>query len=694
MKVAHIAPDNRTQTVMDHDRNVAELAGKFADKFGMKELAEQAGGYHDVGKTADVFQRRIIQNIGRCDHSTAGAVELCKGGDMMGAICVAGHHAGLPDFGTRVDTSTSFRGRVQNFKPAEGYEAPPAPSVHSDVHAKGMAAVVDSIKIRMLYSCLVDADYLDTERFMTDEQRPSPSLPIPALLDKFDTYTQKWADPQTDLNKTRTAILSNCREKGRTEQPGIFSLSIPTGGGKTTAALGFALEHAKAFNKDRVIYLAPYISILEQNAEVFREILGNENVLECHSSYVSKNKEDEVLEQLLSENWDSSVVVSTMVQFFEALYGNKPGQCRKLHNIANSVIIIDEAQQIPTGHLIPCTKAIEELVKNYNATVIFCTATLPTTYTHFFDTPVKEIETNYASLFDSMKRTNLKLLPDNYQLEDKLTPLAEEISKHDQVLCIVNTRKSALELYEKLAPNHRYCLTTYMYPAHRSAVLAEIRDRLEKGLPVQVVSTSLIEAGVDVDFPVVYRELAGLDNILQASGRCNREGKAGAEESTVYISPLLDTPPMSLNMSIGGTRHVLANPDLLLDSLDALNSYYKCIVNYYNDEKYLDQCGAISSFVEANPTPLPFASVARSFHLIGDNTIPVYINTPDSSELIQAIEDCTATRLTMRKLGRYAVNVTPSMAKKMKEAGDVAEVNGVLVLQNQSLYIADTGLKV
>ena len=487
--LAHRAEDGREQSVLEHLRRTAAMSSKFAAAFGAGPQGELAGLAHDIGKYSEAFQRRLEGSADRVDHSTAGAVECVKLGQVTAAFAVAGHHGGLPDGGAQGDDKEkgSFHGRMRRavegkLEPCEAWReelslpSPPQPFIDPGDTAEGMFFT------RMLYSCLVDADYLDTEEFMSKGgvQRPVGE-PIEKLEEKLLDYISGWFPPTTALNESRCAILRQCLEQGESCAPGLFTLTVPTGGGKTVASLAFALSHARAKGLKRVIYVVPYTSIIEQNAGVFRKILGEKNVLEHHSG-VQYDPEGEstpqtVLMSRATENWDVPLVVTTAVQFFESLFSNRPSQCRKLHNLAGSVVIFDEAQMLPIPYLRPCVYAISQLVAHYKVSAVLCTATQPALDGLFREfipgQAIKELcppELRNREVFRRVSFRRAGTL--------SLQELAGEISAQEQALCIVNSRKTAHELYRLLPSEGSYHLSTLMYPAHRKAVLKEIRERL------------------------------------------------------------------------------------------------------------------------------------------------------------------------------------------------------------------------
>ena len=445
---------------------------------------------------------------------------------------------------------------------------------------------------------------------------------------------------------------------------------MPTGGGKTVASLAFALRHAVAHGMKRVIYVVPYTSIIEQNAEVFREILGNGNVLEHHSGVQFELSDgaspEEVRRALAAENWDMPVIVTTAVQFFESIYANRSSKCRKLHNLADSVIILDEAQMLPLCHLRPCVAAMASLAEQFRSTLVLCTATQPSLgdllHTYAPSCPITELCPQTSEEYDSFRRVTFR---QEGILEDDA--LAEKLSEHRQVLCIVNSRKAAQSTFARLPQEASFHLSTLMVPAQRQTLLDEIRRRLKAGEPCRVVSTSLIEAGVDVDFPAVYRELAGLDSVLQAAGRCNREGKRAPEESIVTVFERAELPPMLFRTAIGATREALMN-SCDIGARETMQNYFDALRSLSGET--LDKSGVIKAFEKGiNGCELPFRTVAENFHLIDQNTRTVYVPFAGGAALIERLKAGECSKELYRKLGRYAVSVYEPHFQKLYAAG-------------------------
>ena len=702
---AHINEAGARQTVREHLEGTAVKAKVFAESFGAEKHADNVGKAHDVGKYSDEFQKRILDNGPRTDHSTAGAVELKEKNDLLGAICVAGHHGGLPDCGTRVDSSDdatlwgrckrkteknkagrekydAFRKEIQlkNMEPNEVIPFPPDEDLFKNVF----------FYTKFLFSCLVDADWLDTEEFMTGSARSYPYNTMDELEQRLDSHVQKWGNPTTELNRIRCDIFDRCRSAGD-EEKGLFSLTTPTGGGKTTASLAFALRHACRHGMNRIIYVIPYINIIEQSVEVFEGILGEQNVLAHYSEAVYEDEGDDfgnAKKKLAVENWDAPVVVTTAVQFFESLFSCKPSKSRKLHNIADSVIIFDEYQMIPVKHMFPCTEAIYQMVKNFNCTVLLCTATQPGTNRFFHGVDCREIIEDTERLYERLKRVTYC---DIGRIEKE--QLGESFNAENQVLCIVNTRKSAQELFELLDGEGNYHLSTYMIPMHRRKILKEIRDRLKQGKNCRVISTSLIEAGVDVDFPVVYREENGLDSIVQAAGRCNREGKKSAEDSKVFIFQVEGGVPVGQRINRDAMRETFSFGHQI-GSTDATKCYFNTLYDLKGEDA-LDADSILKMIREgAKSGPLPFRTISEKFRMIDNDTKTVYIPFDENGDaLCRRLEEGERSRDLYRELGQYSVNLYERTYRKLEAQGVILEFDeGAAVLNNMNYYSAFTGL--
>lgn len=648
----------REQSIKEHLEGTAERAGEFAEKFGKKEWGYCCGMLHDIGKYSEEFQRKIQEDTNdRVDHATAGA-QVCKergGYYSILSYCIAGHHAGLPDYGNTAMSSSlcgRWKKRICDYHAYKDEIKIPKLDTDPIVFSKdrNMDFALGTF-IRMLYSCLVDADFLDTESFMKngDTGRNSGES-METLQNRLEKHISEWLkNTDTDtINGRRTEILKNCIKEGK-QKEGIFRLTVPTGGGKTLASLAFALEHAVKNHKDRIIYVIPYTSIIEQNAQVFREILGEDNVLENQCNVDYESSEEFKPMQLASENWDKPVVVTTNVQFFESLFANKSSKCRKLHNIANSVVILDEAQMLPMDYLKPCTAMLQELVDGYRTSIVLCTATQPTLDAFFRENAlIKELCPRMEEQFQFFQRVN-------YQNLGKIRwdDLLEKLKRENNALCIVNTKKAAQMIYKEIDGEGIYHLSTSMYPKHRKRVLKKIRERLKNNEKCIVISTSLVEAGVDLDFARVYRQIAGLDSMIQAAGRCNREGKRKLSESMVYIFDLEESYPVqSQRQQMDVSKGILQDYADIAD-LKAITDYFTRLYHYRGTS--LDKKKIMDEFqkMECN-----FAKVAKEFRLIEENTRVIFINRePEADELLQELRIKGVTRERMRKAGQYCIQV-------------------------------------
>lgn len=697
--VAHLQ-EEREQTVKEHLEGTAKLSGEFAKKFGKEEWGYCCGYLHDIGKYSVEFQHKIRENGNeQIDHSTAGAKVCVEKGGLypIMSYCIAGHHAGLPNYGSSQDGGfeSTLMGRMKKtLKDYSAYQDEiEIPKVTTVPIAYGETKNPDfslSVFIRMLYSCLVDADFLDTEAFMKKgEIKRDTGESIEILLQKLEKYVSKWLLNKeiNTVNGRRTEILRNCLE-ARKREKGLFRLTVPTGGGKTVASLAFALRHAVYNNMDRIIYVIPYTSIIEQNAQIFRSILGDENVLESHCNVDYGDSEEWNPMKLAAENWDKPVVVTTNVQFFESLFGNKSSKCRKLHNIANSVIIFDEVQMLPADYLKPCIAMIEELVSSFGVSAVLCTATQPALQP-FFQSGISAYELcpRMEEQFAFFKRTTFQNL-NKISEED----LIEKLSGEYQALCIVNTKKKAQALYKALKGQGVFHLSTSMYPKHRKRVLEEVRRCLNNGERCLVLSTSLVEAGVDLDFQSVYRQLAGIDSVIQAAGRCNREGKRSPEESNVYVFRFEEQERI-----LGQRKQIEAAKTLVsegkdISALETIEEYFKFLYHLKSSE--LDKKNIMAQFkgIKCN-----FPKVAEDFKMIENDTKTVFIPIEEEAQdLLQQLKYQGFTKTSMRKAGQYSVTLYDDVIEKMEAAGMielVAEnINDFYELKDKERYTEEFGL--
>ncbi|MDD2690431.1 MAG: CRISPR-associated endonuclease Cas3'' [Simplicispira sp.] len=720
-----------------HLHTVAALAAKFSQAFDSAEPARRwaylAGLWHDLGKYRPGFQRyvrladgenaHIEGKVGGREktHSAAGALwaiqQLNQPNRPYGhilAYLIAGHHAGLDDWDGGLKERLQSSDAQQELADALAAQPPADVLAHGDLVARipgGPAGF--ALWVRMLFSCLVDADFLDTEAHF-DADKPARREGFPTLAQMrlaLDAHMAALPVADTLVNRLRADVLRQCRAQAALPA-GFFSLTVPTGGGKTLSSLAFALEHAQAHGHRRIIYAIPYTSIIEQTADVFRNVfkaLGDEVLIEHQSQFDAAEKDETARSRLACENWDAPLVVTTNVQLFESLFAAKTSRCRKLHNLVGSVIVLDEAQQLPPGFLQPILDVLNLLVAHYGVTVVLCTATQPAlNSTTYFDasknlrglTNVREIIDNSDALFAALKRVHVELPPD-WTTPTAWADVAAQLSAEDCVLAIVNTRKAARKL-QRLMPEGTLHLSALMCGAHRKDVVTEIKQRLQAkregrdNRPLRVVSTQLVEAGVDMDFPVVYRALAGLDSIAQAAGRCNREGRLeGLGRVVVFVPP--ERPPMG---------YLRKGADACITTLhgQAHDPLARCLFDRYFKEFYhsveLDRHGIVAQLkVEPRTLAVQFRTAADAFRLIDDQdtaTVVVrYALKRDEIEKWLAILAAQGPqRWLMRKLQRYTVSIQKREADKMLAQGDLSlPVPGLYVLANaDNLYSDILGL--
>lgn len=695
--LAHINEKGKEQPLKEHLENTAMLCGEFADSFGGYEWGYCCGLLHDLGKYSLKFQERIRGSEEKVDHSTAGA-KLCwdkKGMYQFLSYCIAGHHTGLLDTGGDCETGgtmmTRLKKKPENYQEFEkeievpALKTPPFQPVKNENFD-----FFSSMLIRMLYSCLVDADYLDTELFMKGKSVRNSGESVEILYDKLTAHISGWLanNDLSTINGRRTEILEHCIEMGKIER-GLFRLTVPTGGGKTISSLAFALKHAKEHQMEHVIYVIPYTSIIEQNAKIFSDILGKDNVLENHCNIDYGSSEELKPMQLAAENWDKPVIVTTNVQFFESIFSNKSSKCRKLHNIANSVIVFDEAQMLPNDYLRPCISAMEQLLRYYRSSIVLCTATQPALKNLIAEEiKIAELCPRMEEQFSFFKRVSINNL--NKISEENLI---ERLKKENQALCILNTKKRAQKIYQSIKDEGVYHLSTAMYPAHRKRVLNKIRERLQKQERCMVVSTSLVEAGVDLDFQTVYRQLAGADSVIQAAGRCNREGKRPSSECSTYIFKLDQkdyVPGQQQQMDI--TESLLSD-NKNLENVETINRYFEILYHYRGDS--LDKKEILKRFHRGN---FQFASVGKQFRIIEENMKTILVpKEEEAQQILQQLKIKGFTKELMRKMSQYSVNVYKNDFDKMSAAGMLREISGDLkddyfVLTDLDKYTDEKGL--
>lgn len=758
---AHVRVDPDTGKAVPHLLNehlskVGDLAGRFADGYG-KDWARLAGLWHDLGKFRPGFQRYIRQanNVdahieGRIKdrdktHSAAGALwaervlaeRFGPSGQLMARVLqylIAGHHAGLDNWDGGLAARLASEDARKELEEALAQNPPDALLCPDSLALLLKTAPLGderaatpgrfALWARMLFSALIDADFLDTESFM-DRSKSAARTGAPGLaamkaaLDAHMWAMARGAD-DTPVNRLRADILAQCRRKA-IAQPGVFTLTVPTGGGKTLASLAFALDHALQHDKRRVIYAIPYTSIIEQTATIFRSVfaaLGEDTVVEHHSNAEAEPELETTRSRLACENWDAPLVVTTNVQLFESLFARRTSRCRKLHNIAHSVIVLDEAQLLPVEFLQPIVDVLRLLVGEFGVTLLLCTATQPVLDSAASADPkrglrrgfdaaaVTEIIDDVPSLYAALERVRVHL-PISLDAPQQWPELADQLASHDAVLAIVSRRADARELFALLrqrAPGGCWHLSALMCAQHRSDVIAEIRSALEQrrktmasgapGHAVRVVSTQLVEAGVDLDFPLVYRALAGLDSIAQAAGRCNREGKLSALGDVHVFVPPTAAPPGLLRQARDTCKALWHDHPTEPFANDLFRRYFQRL---YHDAPSLDAkdiCNALQLDMRRDERSLAvrFRDASDNFRLIDDKdsaTVLVRYRSPhakdDINALIGMLERDGPSRWLMRKLQRYGVTVYRHHLDRLLKTGDVCELPTCPGLYVQSL---------
>lgn len=787
MLYAHSNSDDHTQwqPLHEHLGNVAELCATFAKSFGYEQWGRVLGLLHDVGKACNRFQKeRLHGKVASVDHAAFGArraLELYGGrgdrGDSTGiqaymgelmAYAILGHHRGMKDSldveerikrldrspvpGRPVDDYSPYQDMLEEFPIA-------APPDRSDLEPTMLSRIMQSSTnkgpdgvlqqrlsfsaqalTRMLFSCLVDADWLDTEQFLRPDHaglRQHSYDSIPTLLDRLENRLEDLASEAKEMpvNIARGAVLTDCK-KGAASKPGLFTLTVPTGGGKTLSSMEFALRHAVMNGLERIIYAIPFTSIVEQSAAVFREIFGMENVLEHHSNYdfEAAAEEGREYERLAVQNWDAPIVVTTNVQLLESLFSNKPGKCRKLHNIANSVIVLDEAQTIPIELIRPTLAMLEELTLDFGVSVVLCTATQPAVQNEWpFGTKPSELCGSHEELFSKAFNGRVR-----YQVVGEIPEdeLVGKLFKEHQALCVVGKKAEARVLYNDVVACARECglldgardsmdagffhLSAHMVPMHRSQMIARVKDRLSEGERCVVISTQLIEAGVDVDFPIVWREMAGLDSVVQAAGRCNRNGRRTDElgnkiPGDVFVFEFAETEgafkrPSDMNWlgkARSIAREVVRDNDGSIDVGSVDRYFERCYQSTGLDAKSLYRGMSTRSHLQPSSAgPLKryagydFECYANTYTIIEDSGDPIFVPWGEEGrKLLNRLRFLAATHdeaSFMHALQPYSVNVYKNLKDSLMREGliDQCGLANVLCMEDdcRTIYSEETGL--
>mgnify|MGYP000344004544 FL=1 len=719
---AHTRKDGKRQTVKEHLEGVSELAEGFSVDF-LKPLAKKASYDHDPGKCALKYQWRLDDDNIKFSHAACGALEYKKFADKNDCFaplmeyCIAGHHTGLMDGGTDADNSDSptlngILKRADEYTGDSDYSAYATeiefatltqeeitPPLNELLSTKDPTERIERYAFftKYVFSCLTDADFLDTEIFCNENVERGMNGDFEKALDKLNRELSNMPS-NTPLRQARSRIQQQAFDNS-VNKSHISILDMPTGSGKTLCSLKLALESGKK----RIIYVIPYTSIIEQTANKFEKMFGDVlPVLQHHSNYSydgDTEEEKKTAEKLkrTCENWDAPLIITTSVQFFQSIYHYKGSALRKLHNLRDSVIVFDEIHLIPTELLRPCLKAVGYITKYLNSEALFLSATMPD-YSKLFDKFLPDV--NYNKLVTD--RTNFKYFKKcEYKDMGKTTleTIAENASRCKNALIVVNTKKTAAELYN-LVQGEKYHLSANMTPAHRSRVIEVVRKKLENGEPITVVSTSLVEAGVDLDFNTVFRQLSGLDSILQAGGRCNREGKD--DKGYVYVFDIDETyrKGSDLAMRINKTKGLLEKYQDIT-SYDCIKEYYDGIFDFNQSRiaensiaKYNEQSNSFDRQGLMSPYSIPFRSYAMQFEYISADTISIVIDDPDDQTCHELVETLRNGDMSVRRaLQKYSVSVYMNVFKDLYSQGVLKDHGtGIFILENQSYYNNETGL--
>lgn len=714
--IAHIREDDGTeQTIEEHCEAVKRLAESFAIN-EWRPLAAYSGYIHDIGKFRDGFQARIRGTSNKpCEHACCAAQEILKrvgGKNVFGVFasmleyCTAGHHSGLQngkatelsELGSLEDSLKrdvsdieKYRGEFEKFcsPPDDTALAKALGSLQTGI--KGLSKIEGEQEFieryafftRYIYSCLTDADFLDTESFCSGGLERGLTGDFSAALDKVNSALSSMRS-DTDVRRARNELQRQAFSAGLGSRVGI--LNMPTGSGKTLCSIKLALERAVRSGKKRIVYVIPYTSIIEQTADVFQDLFGDVlPILQHHSNFDfdDMKTDDEMSAECIArttENWDAPLVITTNVQFFQSMYHNRSSKLRKLHNLADSVIVFDEVHMMPVNYLQPCLRGVGYLVNFLNCDALFLSATMP---------DFSELFKKYAIGCDHSEligdKSGFKFFRNCHCVD--LGEISEEIlltdtEKHDSSLIIVNSRKRARDLYKKCSIKNKFCLSTYMTPNDRSAAIDSIRKLIGKE-PVTVISTSLIEAGVDLDFEAVYRELSGLDSVIQSAGRCNREGKRPEGFMHVFTLEGVSIPKGS-KMQAGITQSLMQEYDDIF-SPECIEDYYKRL---YGAEDGSIENGTIYK-PGMKPNAIPFRDYAEGFNMIDSDTINVIIPNEENRELIDSLK---FSAKALRKLSRYSAALHYNEFRDLLERGIIEPVGAAFVLACPEFYSSETGL--
>lgn len=695
----------REQTLLEHLENTARLCKEYSIPI-LKDIAWWCGYYHDIGKYSEDFQKKIRGRNLTVSHADCGAYEIDK---ILGKIpfkymleyCIAGHHTGLQDGGTDADNEqdSTLKGML-NGKHSD-YSSYKNEIAQLEINfnelmqyfLKYCKSNEDFIEffafcVRYIYSCLTDADFIDTEKFFNDNSIRGEKADFASALNSLNIMLNSFNE-DTDIRKSR-GELQRQAFKNFDYKSNIHILNMPTGSGKTLCSIKLALEAAIKLNRKRIIYVIPYTSVIEQTAEQFKNIFGkNIPILEHHSNFDFDTSENITTAEKLkksSENWDYPMIITTNIQFFQSIYDYKSSKLRKLHNMSDSIIVFDEIHMLPYKYLKPCFRAIGYITEHLNSNAILLSATMPD-YQSLFDKYIFNNKINYLirdfSSFKYFDKCEYKYLGECS--DEKIVAISDE---YENSLIVVNSRKKAIELYKKIE-GKKYHLSTYMTPKHRTRVISDIKKDLSNNIKITVVATSLIEVGVDLDFHVVFRELSGLDHILQTGGRCNREGKR--KKGYVFVFDFEDAPIYKGELSVGAnvSKSLFKEYSNIMDS-ECIVEYYNRLMSLYKEDIDNNTIAMFNGIVKSFDT-VPFRSYSKSFKLIENESFSVVIPDDENKELIEKLKYGNLS--VKRALQKYSASLKSYELQKLIENGVIDDYgSGLPVLINSDYYDLDTGL--
>lgn len=670
---AHTPGLNGWHLLDEHLRAVARATRTFADRFECGDLGYRLGIAHDLAKADPVFQMYLQACSSgkvskKCPHAAPSAAAAK---DLLGSavLPVIGHHAGMPDLcdaKTKLDGADS--GSVGHARELLAQVAPGLEGLPELPEWARASNLSSEMMLRMAFSCLIDADYLDTENHFHPHLKihRGKFFSIKNYLGLLESHLSTFVERKGGVNEVRDEIQKACFMTA-TKPRGAFRLTVPTGGGKTLSGLGFALSHAEHHGMDRVIVAIPYTSIIDQTAGVYQSVFGEENVLEHHSALEldeEEEQDDRALRRRLNiQNWDCPLIVTTTVQLFESLLHNRPAQARKLHNIVNSVIVLDEVQALPPKCLKPILDVLNELVSNYRCSVVFCTAT-QLDYSVVDDRLLKdatEIVPEYRRHFEILKRVKYEVINEPWSV----ARIARELGNEEQVLAVFNTRKDALAVGRAVDKAESVLhLSTLLCGHHRKQVIDLVKERIKKKEAVRLISTQVVEAGVDLDFPVVYRDVGPLDRIIQVAGRCNREGKLDFGRCVIFPLESGGSPQGVYAEAIRETKKLLKEYGERLEDPQALSEFSRGVFAYTD----------LGEDIQKMRAEMRYRSVARSFNLIENDTVPLIVSSYQGADVMREIETWNdQPKGWFKRVGAYTVNVFQSTCNSLQKQGLVYE---------------------